>query len=763
MAETDITGVQFDSAGKGGIVKLGDSGLALAATDADTDTVDAIADRVIDTRGRVDCLVNCAGVADALKPIFDQDFDCWQPVQDMSLRGSGLVTRAVGRLRIFAPVWRRDGFNVYPNASGDVNAPAMVRLISGGRITTGSILKPTPLGRSGQASEISTDLQVMCSSAASYIAGVRLRGVSDWSSGIGPQTNKIRMLSLFFQHCGKSRQNFVHLRVRQINRPQKTEIAVDQAGAGNMVCLNAGGRKPLGVPGSVIAQRIEFGGCDQGWRQAGQVRGVQQIDLGARRIVRIAQVLIEKPGHRGFGQEIAFGVVGHSGSAEAGVGGGIEQQLRHQNRPPSIARQQSRPSSQTASGTVTAHDMGALGKGTSDPVQRRHRIVDWRGKRVFWGQPVIDRNHHGAQRIGNAPTDRIMGVEISHDPATAVQIGQHTATVAHWGVDAHRNVAARSGDLCIAHCTHLFRHITITTSGHRKRLVVGARFNSRPADQRQHVPGRQAVQKCLNLRINGQNESTLCGVSQVGCHQTIDAARGVWNEIFGASQTRAIGVSVTPTAANRFYCKDMKTMCLGNKLAVISVAFRDEAARNSINNAARAPDGPDVRSPRADIPGPVGIEQPDVTLFRLSMSVNTVRAVIDTGQPVASMGNRGNGSIIFFASVPELTKSLAQTLAREKSRVNTDCLGLPETPMAFEFTSRNGDPIEAAANQYMMIAAIPIKPLGRLPEMNHAALWLASGETPFCPGVALPAGGGFPAQQRPDTPANFWRILICPV
>ncbi|HBN31104.1 MAG TPA: hypothetical protein DD416_07755, partial [Rhodobacteraceae bacterium] len=60
MAETDITGVQFDSAGKGGIVKLGDSGLALAATDADTDTVDAIADRVIDTRGRVDRLVNCA-------------------------------------------------------------------------------------------------------------------------------------------------------------------------------------------------------------------------------------------------------------------------------------------------------------------------------------------------------------------------------------------------------------------------------------------------------------------------------------------------------------------------------------------------------------------------------------------------------------------------------------------------------------------------------------------------------------------------------
>ncbi|HBN31105.1 MAG TPA: hypothetical protein DD416_07760, partial [Rhodobacteraceae bacterium] len=60
-----------------------------------------------------------------MKPIFDQDFDCWQPVQDMSLRGSGLVTRAVGRLRIFAPVWRRDGFNVNPKASGDVNAPAM--------------------------------------------------------------------------------------------------------------------------------------------------------------------------------------------------------------------------------------------------------------------------------------------------------------------------------------------------------------------------------------------------------------------------------------------------------------------------------------------------------------------------------------------------------------------------------------------------------------------------------------------------------------
>ena len=66
--------------------------------------------------------------------------------------------------------------------------------------------------------------------------------------------------------------------------------------------------------------------------------------------------------------------------------------------------------------------------------------------------------------------------------------------------------------------------------------------------------------------------------------------------------------------------------------------------------------------------------------------------------------------------------------------------------MAFNFTSRSGDPAEAAANEKKLLAAVPLGRLCRPDEIAHAALWLASDDASFVTGVALPVDGGFTAR-----------------
>jgi len=191
----------------------------------------------------------------------------------------------------------------------------------------------------------------------------------------------------------------------------------------------------------------------------------------------------------------------------------------------------------------------------------------------------------------------------------------------------------------------------------------------------------------------------------------------------------------------------------------------ESGARDSLNAAVKALGGLDVLWAHAGIPGPAGIEQVDMAAFRKSLAVNVEAAVIGAGEAVGHMRKRGGGSIIFTSSISGLvgsmwsplysvakfgvvglTKSLCQTYAPDNVRVNAICPGLTETPMAFEFTSRKGDPEEAARNKEMMVNSVPLKRLGRPEDMAQAALWLASDDSAYVTGVALPVDGGFTAK-----------------
>lgn len=63
--------------------------------------------------------------------------------------------------------------------------------------------------------------------------------------------------------------------------------------------------------------------------------------------------------------------------------------------------------------------------------------------------------------------------------------------------------------------------------------------------------------------------------------------------------------------------------------------------------------------------------------------------------------------------------------------------------MAIDFTSRKGDPVEAAENEQKLLTAVPLGRLCKPEEIVHAVLWLALDDLSFVTGVDLPVDGGF--------------------
>jgi NAD(P)-dependent dehydrogenase (short-subunit alcohol dehydrogenase family) len=76
--------------------QLGCGSSALFCDVSNAASVTAVAEQVIDTYGRVDILVNCAGVV-RLAPAEDLTLDAWETTLDINLKGTFLMCQTIGR------------------------------------------------------------------------------------------------------------------------------------------------------------------------------------------------------------------------------------------------------------------------------------------------------------------------------------------------------------------------------------------------------------------------------------------------------------------------------------------------------------------------------------------------------------------------------------------------------------------------------------------------------------------------------------------
>ena len=87
-----------------------------------------------------------------------------------------------------------------------------------------------------------------------------------------------------------------------------------------------------------------------------------------------------------------------------------------------------------------------------------------------------------------------------------------------------------------------------------------------------------------------------------------------------------------------------------------------------------------------------------------------------------------------------LTSSAALDYAARGVRVNAVCPGTIDTPMVADMLERG------ALEEEAMVAAIPMRRLGRPEEIAQAVLWLCSPGASYVTGIALPVDGGYVAQ-----------------
>jgi NAD(P)-dependent dehydrogenase (short-subunit alcohol dehydrogenase family) len=126
---------------------------------------------------------------------------------------------------------------------------------------------------------------------------------------------------------------------------------------------------------------------------------------------------------------------------------------------------------------------------------------------------------------------------------------------------------------------------------------------------------------------------------------------------------------------------------------------------------------------------------------------------------IPSMISRGGGSIINTASVQGLrghqnrlayatskhgvigiTRSMAADFARQGIRVNAICPGTIDTPMLQRVLDEIPDQ-EAARKEFADLH--PVGFIGQPEDVAYAALYLASDESRFVTGIALPVDGGY--------------------
>jgi len=199
---------------------LGRQGLPIIADLSNENEVNSMAEKAINVFGRIDLLVNNAGVVDQFVPTVEQNVDRWQRVIDIHLRGCYICTKTVGRYMVdkmygkivnissvvgmagapmrtaYGPAkagiimltktlaieWARYNINVNAVSPGYILTPLVEDAITKGKINDEVIIRRIPMGRLGYPEEIAKVVVFLLSDVASYINGANLPVDGGWTS-----------------------------------------------------------------------------------------------------------------------------------------------------------------------------------------------------------------------------------------------------------------------------------------------------------------------------------------------------------------------------------------------------------------------------------------------------------------------------------------------------------------------------------------------------------------------------------------------------
>jgi len=203
----------------------------------------------------------------------------------------------------------------------------------------------------------------------------------------------------------------------------------------------------------------------------------------------------------------------------------------------------------------------------------------------------------------------------------------------------------------------------------------------------------------------------------------------------------------------------------GEAHAVRADLSNSQECRSSIAEAARLLGGIDVFWAHAGIPGSDVVEDIDLADYEFAMSLNVRSTYLTVGEAVKHIRKRGGGSVILTASISGIVgsmlsplysagkfgvvglgKSLSLRYGPERIRVNVICPGLTDTPMLPGFMGRGADAKAAEETQKRFVSMIPLGRVASPEDIAYAGLWLASDESTYVTGVALPIDGGFTAK-----------------
>jgi NAD(P)-dependent dehydrogenase (short-subunit alcohol dehydrogenase family) len=191
--------------------RMDHKGLAIAMDVSRREDVDRLVDETLKAFGKIDILINNAGISQLPRSILDLDVETWQRVNDIDYKGTYLCSRRVGKemvqqksgvviniasimglisaplvaygpaksavimlTKILATEWGRFNIRVNAIAPGYTMTPLMRGMIARGERDPKFILERTPMGKMVEPEDIANAALFLASDKARYITGITL-------------------------------------------------------------------------------------------------------------------------------------------------------------------------------------------------------------------------------------------------------------------------------------------------------------------------------------------------------------------------------------------------------------------------------------------------------------------------------------------------------------------------------------------------------------------------------------------------------------